>query len=445
MACGCPIVPVVTSEENLQRVQSMVFSASDQVAEILESAAEPETEDQGEIELGAEAGPDEAPVVRLVTSLLQRAVGEGASDIHIEPQAQELTVRLRVDGVLREFMSVPPKLRAGLVARLKILANMDIAERRIPQDGRFSVRIRRKKVDLRVATLPTIFGEEVVLRLLDTSSLQAALKDLGFATHDLQRYREVFERPYGTILITGPTGSGKSTSLYATLNELNSPDRKIITIEDPVEFRTRGINQIQVNPKVGLTFASGLRSILRNDPDVVMVGEIRDPETAKTGVEAALTGHLVLATLHTNDAPSAVVRLTEMGVEPFLTASAVNCVIAQRLARRLCEKCKRPVEVDDEVLSGLHFPFELYRDGEPGFYGAVGCDRCGGSGYRGRIGLYELMVVTDQLKDFILRRASTAEISEVAHREGMIRLREDGLIKAAQGITTIEEVLRTVV
>jgi type IV pilus assembly protein PilB len=445
MVCGCPIVPVVTTEENLQRVQSMVFSTSDQVAEILGSAAEPETDDQREIELGVEAAPDEAPVVRLVTSLLQRAVGEGASDIHIEPQAQELTVRLRVDGVLREFMSVPPKLQASVLARLKILANLNIAEKRIPQDGRFSVRLGGTKVDLRVATLPTIFGEEIVLRLLDTSSLRSTLKDLGFSAHDFDRYREVYERPYGTILVTGPTGSGKSTSLYSTLNELNTPGRKIITIEDPVEYRMRGINQIQVDPRVGLTFASGLRSILRSDPDVVMVGEIRDPETAKTAVEAALTGHLVLATLHTNDAPSAVTRLTEMGVEPFLTATAVDCVIAQRLARRLCEACKRPAELAEAVLSEINFPYHLFGEVEQRFCRSVGCDRCGGSGYRGRVGLYELMVVTDELRDLVLRRASTADVSRVAQREGMVRLREDGLIKAAQGITTVEEVLKTVV
>jgi type IV pilus assembly protein PilB len=445
MVSDCPIIPVVTTEENLQRVQTMVFSTGEQVADILAEAAEPGAEDLGEIELGAEAGTDEAPVVRLVNSILQRGVGEGASDIHLEPQARELTVRLRVDGVLREFMSVPTTLQAGVIARLKILANLDIAEHRIPQDGRFSVRLGGKKVDLRVATLPTIFGEEIVLRLLDTSSVRADLTDLGFATHDFERYREVFKRPYGTILVTGPTGSGKSTSLYATLNELNTPERKIITIEDPVEYRMRGINQIQVNPRVGLTFASGLRSILRSDPDVVMVGEIRDQETAKTGVEAALTGHLVLATLHTNDAPSAVTRLTEMGVEPFLTATAVDCVIAQRLARRLCEECKRPVDVGDEILSDLAFPFQLIRDGEPRFYEAVGCNKCSGSGYRGRIGLYELMVVTEQIKDLILHRSSTVEISQVAEREGMTRLREDGLVKAAQGMTTIEEVLRTVV
>ena len=445
MSCGCSVVPVVTTEEGLQRAQARAFSTGGQVAEILEGATEPETEDLGEIELGSAAEADEAPVVRLVNSILQRAVGEEASDIHLEPQAQELAVRLRVDGVLRELMSVPPKLQTGVVARLKVLANLDIAERRIPQDGRFSVRFGGKKVDLRVATLPTMFGEEVVLRLLDTSSLQTGLSELGFAPRDLERYRKVFKRPYGTILVTGPTGSGKSTTLYATLNQLNTPERKIITIEDPVEYRVRGINQIQVNPKVGLTCAAGLRSILRNDPDVVMVGEIRDSETAKTGVEASLTGHLVLATLHTNDAPAALSRLAEMGVEPFLTASAVDCVIAQRLARKLCESCKEPVEIDEEMLSELNFPSEHSREGEPRFHKAVGCAKCGGSGYRGRIGLYELMLVTDDLKDLVLRKASTTEISRVAEEEGMTRLRDDGLIKAAHGITTIEEVLRTVV
>jgi type IV pilus assembly protein PilB len=342
-------------------------------------------------------------------------------------------------------MSVPPKLQAGIIARLKILANLDIAEHRIPQDGRFSVRLGTARVDLRVATLPTVFGEEVVLRLLDTSNLGSDLGTLGFSPNDLDRYRRVYERPYGTILVTGPTGSGKSTTLYATLKELNSPERKIITIEDPVEYRMAGVNQIQVNPRSGLTFASGLRSILRNDPDVIMVGEIRDPETAKTAVEAALTGHLVLATLHTNDAPSAVTRLTEMGVEPFLTASAVDCVIAQRLARRLCENCKRPVEMGEETLSSLGFPFERFRGGDLRFHRAVGCGRCGGSGYRGRIGLYEVMAVSDLIKDLILRKASTAEVSRAAEEAGMIRLRDDGLAKAARGVTTVEEVLRTVV
>jgi type IV pilus assembly protein PilB len=446
MSSHCTIVPVVTTEENLQRVQTMVFSAGDQVTEILEAATEVETEGEGEIELGAETDAYEAPVVRLVNSILQRAVAEEASDIHLEPQAQRLEVRLRVDGMLREFMSVPPDLRPGVVARLKILGDLGIAERRLPQDGRFSVRLGEKKVDIRVATLPTIFGEEMVLRLLDASKLLTDPTQLGFAPQDLALYRKVFERPYGTILVTGPTGSGKTTTLYATLAELNSPERKIITIEDPVEYRMLGLNQMQVNPKAGLTFASGLRSILRNDPDVVMVGEIRDSETAKTGVEAALTGHLVLATLHTSDAPAALTRLTEMGVEPFLTASAVDCVIAQRLARRLCERCKEPVEIERELLEAMNFPFELLPAGEePTFHKTAGCDRCGGTGYKGRVGIYELMVITSDLKDLILRGASAAEIARAAEREGMTRLREDGLAKAARGLTTIEEVLRTVV
>ena len=446
MACGgCFVVPVVTTVDALRRMQARVFSTGEQVTEILLEAAGRETEDRGELELGGAADADEAPVVRLVNSILQRAVGEEASDVHLEPQAQELKVRLRVDGVLREFMSVPPKLQAGVASRLKILADLDIAEKRIPQDGRFGVTVGGKKVDLRVATLPTIFGEEMVLRLLDTSSLGTTLAELGFSPSDLERYREVFGRPYGTVLVTGPTGSGKSTTLYATLNQLNSPERKIITIEDPVEYRMGGINQIQANPKVGLTFAAGLRSILRNDPDVVMVGEIRDPETAKTAIEAALTGHLVLSTLHTNDAPSAFVRLTEMGVEPFLTATGVNGVIAQRLARQLCESCKRPVRMVEEVLSRLGFPFEHLRGREPRFHEAVGCEKCGRSGYRGRIGLYELMVVGDDVKERVLRGATITEIERAAEDNGMTRLRHDGLLKAARGVTTIEEVLRVVV
>jgi len=274
--------------------------------------------------------------------------------------------------------------------------------------------------------------------------VEADLTKLGFASRTLEHYEEIFRKPYGTILVTGPTGSGKSTTLYATLAELNTPEKNIITVEDPVEYRLGGINQIQVNPKAGLTFASGLRSILRADPDIIMIGEIRDRETAKISVEAALTGHLVLATLHTNDAPAAVTRLTDMGVEPFLTASAVDCVIAQRLARRLCEKCKQSVEIEEEILQSMQFPFEHADGKDPRFYRAVGCNRCGGSGYRGRTGIYELMIVTESIRDMVLRRASTDEIVRAAEEEGMVRLREDGLLKAAKGITTIEEVLRVV-
>ena len=445
MISGYPVTPVVGVDDEIARVQNRVFAVSQDVTELLEEAAGGSgLDDIGEVELG-EGSADNAPVVRLVSSILQQAVGEGASDIHIEPRARELTVRLRVDGVLREIMSVPSRLQSGVIARLKILSNLNIAERRVPQDGRFSVRLGDQKVDMRVATLPTVFGEKVVLRLLNTGNIDVNLAGLGFAPEALESYEKIFRRPYGTVLVTGPTGSGKSTTLYATLGELNTPDKNIITVEDPVEFRMRGVNQIQVNAKVGLTFASGLRSILRSDPDVLMIGEIRDAETAKISVEAALTGHLVLATLHTNNAPAAVTRLTEMGVEPFLTSSAVDCVIAQRLARRLCERCKRPAEVDEEALKALDFPFEGLSEGGLTLMEAVGCDRCGGTGYRGRVAIYEMMLLNDEIKDLVLRRASTDEISRVAEEAGMVRLREDGLLKAAQGVTTIEEVLRTVV
>ena len=446
MLSGYPITPVVAVQDEIQRVFHRVFAMGEDVSRMLEEAAgEASDEHYGAVELGGDAdGADNAPIVRLVGSILQRAVGEGASDIHVEPRAGELMVRFRVDGVLREVMGVPPKLQSGVIARLKILASLDIAERRLPQDGRFSVRLGSQKIDLRVATLPTVFGEKVVLRLFDTSNVEVDLRRLGFGPEELERYERVFRRPYGTILVTGPTGSGKSTTLYATLEELNSPERNIITVEDPVEHRMPGINQVQVSPKAGLTFASGLRSILRSDPDVVMIGEIRDRETAKISVEAALTGHLVLATLHTNNAPAAVTRLTDMGVEPFLTASAVDCVIAQRLARRLCERCKRPVELERDELSAVSFPFELFRDDAFDFCEAVGCDRCSGVGYKGRIGIYEMMVVDEEIRELILRRVSTDEVSRAAEKTGMIRLREDGLIKAARGVTTIEEVLRTV-
>jgi type IV pilus assembly protein PilB len=445
MISGHPLIPVVVTEDDLRRTQDKLFAAGEAVAEILQDAAGAEIEDPEEVELGTEAHGDEAPVVRLVSSILQQAVADGASDIHLEPRAQDLSVRFRIDGILREIMSIPQKLRAGVIARMKVLANLDVAERRVPQDGRFSVRLGSNAVDLRVASLPAIYGEEMVLRLLDTSKLQTDLTEIGLDERDLLRYEEVFRRAYGTILVTGPTGSGKSTTLYATLNELNSPERKIITVEDPVEYRMQGIVQVQVNPKAGLTFASGLRSILRSDPDVVMIGEIRDSETARISVEAALTGHLVLATLHTNDAPGALTRLMDMGVEPFLAASAVDCVVAQRLARRLCERCKQPAEIDGEILVDLRFPFELASDDGLTFHKAVGCGRCGGLGYRGRIGVYEIMVVTEEIKGMILRRASTGEISRAAEQGGMVRLREDGLLKAARGATTIEEVLRTVV
>ena len=445
MLSGYTISPVVVAGSDLRRAFGRLFGDGDEVAELLEEAsAEAPAEGHEDVELREHKGASGAPTVRLVGSILRRAAGEGASDIHLEPRGAELMVRFRVDGVLREVMSVPPALQGGVVARLKVLASLDIAERRLPQDGRFSATLDDGKMDLRVSTLPTTFGEKVVLRLLDNADLRTDLRGLGFSRTMLRSYEAVFRRPYGTILVTGPTGSGKSTTLYATLGELNATEKNIVTVEDPVEYRMRGINQVQVNPRIGLTFHSGLRSILRSDPDVVMIGEIRDRETAKTSVEAALTGHLVLATLHTNNAPAAVTRLTDMGVEPFLTASAVDCVIAQRLARRLCERCKRPVSMDEKAIGELGLDGPRFANVKKNFRAAVGCDRCAGTGYAGRIGVYEIMLVDEQLRRLILQGASADEIEAAARKSGMIPLKHDGLAKAAQGITTVEEVLLTV-
>jgi type IV pilus assembly protein PilB len=446
MLTGYPISPVVVVESDLRRVFGELFGAGDDVADLLEEGENgTSVQVREDVELREDRGVSGAPTVRLVGSILRRAAGDGASDIHLEPRGGDLAVRFRVDGVLREVMSIPSALQSGVIARLKVLASLDIAERRLPQDGRFSVKLDDRKIDLRVATLPTTFGEKVVLRLLDDAKLHTDLRGLGFSRKMLQGYEAVFRRSYGTILVTGPTGSGKSTTLYATLGEINSSEKNIITVEDPVEYRMRGINQIQVNPKIGLTFPSGLRSILRADPDVVMIGEIRDRETARTSVEAALTGHLVLATLHTNDAPAAVTRLSDMGVEPFLTASAVDCVIAQRLARRLCERCKRPTEVDERPLREIGLRLAHFTEARRDFHEAVGCEWCGGTGYRGRIGIYEMMIVDEEIRRLILHGASAEMIGRAAQKGGMIPLREDGLRKAALGITTVEEILLTVV
>ncbi|MGH3090424.1 MAG: GspE/PulE family protein [Rubrobacteraceae bacterium] len=443
MSSGHPVSPVVADEEAIDKALIKLFAAGENMTSILEDAATEEEED-AELDLGLGALPDERPVIRLVSSVLQQAISERASDIHVEPRSNHLAIRFRVDGMLRDIMSIPQKLQSGVTARLKIVANLNIAEKRLPQDGRFSVRVGGEKVDFRVSTLPTVFGEKIVLRLLETSNVLMELTDLGFSPEVYEIYREVFNRPYGAILVTGPTGSGKSTTLYATLNELNTPEKNIITVEDPVEYRIGGINQVQTNQRVGLTFATALRNILRSDPDVVMIGEIRDYETAKIAVESAMTGHLVLATLHTNDAPGALTRLTDMGVEPFLTSSSVDCVIAQRLARRLCNRCKRRVEVEKEALESIGFPFELMK-GEPNFHEPVGCEKCGGTGYRGRMGIYELMVMTEEIKNMLLARASDDEVAHAARKAGMVPLRADGLLKAARGVTSIGEVLRTVV
>ncbi len=387
---------------------------------------------------------DDAPIVRFVNSLINQAVQDRASDIHIEPQENEVRVRYRVDGVLHEVTSQSRKIIAGVVSRLKIMADLDIAERRIPQDGRISVKAAGRAIDLRVSTLPTVYGEKVVMRILDKTSILLELSDLGFMDHNYARYEASFSKPYGMILVTGPTGSGKSTTLYATLNVINDPGVNIVTVEDPVEYRLPGVNQVQINPKAGLTFAGALRSILRQDPDVVLVGEMRDHETAQMGMEAALTGHLVLSTLHTNDAPSAVTRLTEMGIDPFLVASAVDVVLAQRLARRLCKKCRQPYQPTPAEMTAAGLP---WRDADalPTLFRAVGCSQCARTGYRGRLAVHEVMPVSEEIERLIVERASTDDIAKFARAQGMRTLREDGLAKVLLGETTLEEVARVVV
>ena len=377
-------------------------------------------------------------MIKLVYSILAQAVGEGASDVHLEPEEGELRIRFRVDGVLREAAHVPKRMTGAVISRLKIMSELDIAEKRVPQDGRVSVAVEERRVDLRVTTLPTQRGEGATIRILDESNSQRSLDDLGMDGTARERFEHAFGQAYGAVLVTGPTGSGKSTTLYAALGELNEVEKKIITIEDPVEYRIDGVNQINVNRKAGLDFARGLRSVLRADPDIVMVGEIRDAETARIAIEAALTGHMMLTTLHTNDAPGAIARLTEMGIETFLTASAVDCVVAQRLARRLCPSCKRRTVIPAAALAEAGV--SVYADVEA--YEPVGCGHCNQSGYRGRVGIYSVMSLTPKLKEMTIAQAAEPEIAAVAREEGMLTLREDGVAKVRSGQTSLEEVLR---
>lgn len=386
---------------------------------------------------------EDAPVVKLVNLLITQAVAERASDIHVEPGESGVRVRYRIDGVLHEAMQFQRNVHTGVVSRLKVMADLDIAERRIPQDGRVSATIAGRAVDLRIATLPTVYGEKVVLRILDKSAAIRKLSDLGFLPEALERYASCFRRPYGTILVTGPTGSGKSTTLYATLHTIDDESRNVITVEDPVEYRLPGINQVQVNVKAGLTFAAALRSILRSDPDIVLVGEIRDAETARIAVEAALTGHLVLSTLHTNDAASTPSRLVDMGVEPFLVASSLDCIVAQRLARRLCEKCKVPHQPSAEELAAFSWG-GMVADLGGQLFRAEGCPACGRTGYRGRFGIHEVLVVSEEIERLIVDRGHTEDLRRIALAQGMHSLRQTGLAHAAAGHTSLEEVLRVV-
>jgi type IV pilus assembly protein PilB len=388
---------------------------------------------------GPGGGPEDASVIGLVHKVISEAVDRGSSDIHFEPYEEEMKIRYRIDGVLLEAAVVPAQIVPTIISRIKILGELDIAERRVPQDGRVSMDLEGgKRIDLRIVTLPTAHGESVVMRILDSSNAKIELDALGMLPQARERFTKAFSQAHGAVLVTGPTGSGKSTSLYAALNQLNTPEKNIITIEDPVEYQVAGITQVQVNNKAGLTFAAGLRSMMRADPDIMMVGEIRDRETAQIAIEGALTGHLVLSTLHTNDAPSAITRLIEMKVEPFLVASAIDCIVAQRLARMLCSNCKQRTIVPAQVLRDhgykAQFDIEAY---EP-----VGCVRCAGMGYKGRIGLYEVMVMSDDLRHLTLQRSSADQLSAVAVREGMRKLREDGLDKVKAGLTSMAEIAR---
>ena len=398
-----------------------------------------EADEEGEAEITElRESADDAPVIKLVHSVLAQAVNEGASDIHFEPNEAEMRVRFRIDGVLHEAARVPRRMIAGVVSRVKIMSDLDIAEKRMPQDGRVSVTVDEHAVDLRVTTLPTERGEGATIRILDKTQALRSLDELGLDGSGRGRFEEAVRRPYGAVLVTGPTGSGKSTTLYAALQETSSVEKNIITIEDPVEYRIDGINQIGVNRKAGLTFAAGLRSILRADPDVIMVGEIRDAETARIAIEAALTGHMVLSTLHTNDAPGAIVRLAKMGIESFLTASAVDCVVAQRLARKLCPYCKRRAVIPQAALNEAGF--RVGADVEA--YEPVGCARCNRSGYKGRMGLFSVMSMSERIKDLAVSGAAEAEIASTAREEGMLTLREDGLLKVRAGVTSVAEVAR---
>ena len=383
---------------------------------------------------------DDAPVIKLVNQVVAQAVEQHASDIHLSPDGRDLRVRFRVDGILHDAITVPRRMAAGVISRVKIMADLDIAERRLPQDGRFGLAVDGHRVDLRVVSLPSVHGESIVLRILDKESVVMQLDKLGYDTVERERFEHGINQAHGAVLVTGPTGSGKSTSLYAALGMLNTPEKNIITIEDPVEYQVEGITQVQVSPKAGLSFAAGLRAMVRADPDVIMVGEIRDRETAQIAIESALTGHLVLSTLHTNDAPSAMSRLTEMGIEPFLVASAIHCVVAQRLARTLCAQCKRRTIVPAKILRQNGYSVNLDLEA----YEPVGCQRCGNTGYKGRTGLYEVMVVSPAIRALTLERRSAEEIAEVAIAEGMRGLRDDGLTKVKQGRTSIAEVARVI-
>ncbi|MBI2841839.1 MAG: type II secretion system ATPase GspE [Armatimonadetes bacterium] len=451
---GIEVEPMIAVEDEIVAAVGRFYKSQVSVKEVVSdvmrdidggkidfTTAEKAAEEEISIEQLRELS-EEAPVIRLANLIISRAVADSASDIHIEPTRDAVRIRFRIDGILQEALAVPKKIQASLISRVKIMAEMDIAEKRAPQDGRIGAVIDGRQFDFRVSTLPSVYGEKIVLRVLDKSSISIGLNNLGLLPETLERFESVVMRTYGIILVTGPTGSGKSTTLYSVLSKLNSGEKNILTIEDPVEYEHAGITQTQINPRAGLTFASGLRTMLRQDPNIIMVGEVRDSETALIAIEAALTGHLVLSTLHTNDAPGAVTRLIDMGVEPFLIASSVIGVLAQRLVRVICAKCKEQYKppIDAVKRLGIHL------DGESAvtFYRGRGCDYCKGTGYKGRIGVYELMVVNDSIRDLVLARSSSHAVREAAIETGMKTLRQDAMEKILLGTTTLEESLRVI-
>jgi type IV pilus assembly protein PilB len=440
---GYAVELVMASEKDISAAINKFFDQTLEFQDII-SELDDELEIVREEEVDTtelERGLDDAPVVKLVNFILTDAIKKRASDIHVEPYEKEFRVRYRIDGVLYEVMRPPLKMRNAISSRLKILASLDIAERRLPQDGRIKLKIGKgREMDFRVSTLPTIYGEKTVLRLLDKSTLQLDMTKLGFEAEQLKDFTEAIHRPYGMVLVTGPTGSGKTTTLYSALSDLNKTSDNISTCEDPVEFNFAGINQVQIKEEIGLTFAASLRSFLRQDPDIIMVGEIRDYETAEIGVKAALTGHLVLSTLHTNDAPSTVTRMLNMGIEPFLVSSSLNLILAQRLARRVCENCKEELKIPLKALSDAGMKPDRLKEAR--LRRGKGCDECNRTGFRGRVALYEVMPVREEIKDMVLRGGSALDIKREAIRLGMKTLRQAGLTKVEEGVTTLEEILR---
>ncbi len=438
------IEPAVCTEEDLNSAIDMYYGAGGKLDEVVKNIQEEGESDVDNILVGqeilsTETGPDEAPVIRLVNLIFTQAIQEKASDIHVEPEEDLLRVRFRIDGILREVFTQPKNLQYAIISRIKIMSELNIAERRLPQDGRIQLKVDNHDVDIRVSTIPTVNGENIVMRILDKSNLIVRLEDLGFSPSTLKRFKKAIDSPNGIILVTGPTGSGKTTTLYSALHAMNTLDKNVITIEDPIEYRLKIIRQSQVSAKIGMTFAAGLRAILRQDPDIVMVGEIRDSETAAVAVQAALTGHLVLSTLHTNDAPSVINRLVDMGVEPFLASSSIIAVVAQRLVRKVCPKCKTSYEAPKALVKDLH----LQPDKKYTFYKGRGCRNCLETGYKGRIAIFEVMTVNDKIRDLILEKASLAVLRKAAIKNDMKTLRQDGLLKALKGLTTVEEVIHT--